>query len=107
MRIPRSLLAAALLTTALPLTACSGAPATDARVVVKVAPSVAAGPLDVYLAQRRAGFRSEFRMQPGQTRSVAVPKGWVTVRVAGLCVVPTPTAGTTTVVVRPNDCTVA
>lgn len=98
------LAAAALLTAVLPLTACSPAPVAQARVVVHIEPSAHPQGYDVHLAQTKAGYRSQFRMRSGQTRTISVPKGWVTVRVAGLCVVPTATTGTTTVEVRPNDC---
>jgi hypothetical protein len=106
--LSKALLAAALLSAVLPLTACTAAPAPQARVVVRIAPSAHPEAYDVHLAQQRAGFRSSFRMRSGQTRTVSVPKGWVSVRIAGLCVVPTATstAGTTTIEVRPNDCRV-
>jgi hypothetical protein len=100
------LAAAALIAVALPLSACSAAPRTEAHIVVRVAPSAHPQGYDVHLAQARAGFRSAFRMRSGQTRTIAVPKGWVTVRVAGLCIVPTTASGTTTVDVRPDDCRV-
>jgi hypothetical protein len=98
---------AALAAAVLPLTACSSAPTTEAHVVVHVAPSAHPEAYDVHLAQARAGFRSAFRLRSGESRTVAVPAGWVTVRVAGLCIVPTPASGTTTVEVRPNRCRVA
>ena len=98
------LAAAALLTAVLPLTACSPASVPQAQVVVRIASSAHPQGYDVHLAQSKAGYRSQFRMRSGQTRTVSVPKGWVTVRIAGLCVVPAATTGTTTVEVRPNDC---
>jgi hypothetical protein len=101
------LAAAALIAAALPLSACTAPPASEAHVVVRVAASAHPQRYDVHLAQTQAGFRSAFRMRSGQTRTVVVPKGWVTVRVAGLCIVPTTASGTTTIDVRPNDCTVA
>lgn len=106
MRIAKPFLAAALLTAVLPLSACAAAPVPEARVVVKVAPSSHPERYEVHLAQDRVDFRSRFTLRSGQSRTVQVPKGWVTVRVAGVCVVPTTTAGTTTVEVRPDDCRV-
>ena len=112
MHLSKPLLAAALLSAVLPLTACTAAPVPQARVVVRIdrdkASSLGITAYDVHLAQHCAGFRSSFRMRSGQTRTVSVPKGWVSVRIAGLCVVPaaTATAGTTTIEVRPNDCRV-
>ena len=100
----KALVAAALIAAALPLSACSAAPALEARVVVRVAASAHPEHYEVHLAQAKGDFRSAFRLRSGQTRTVAVPKGWVTVRVAGLCVVPASASGTTTVDVRPNDC---
>lgn len=106
MRVPSLLVAAALVGAVLPMTACSADAEPQARVVVRIAPSPHPQAYEVHLAQQRADYRSVFRMRSGQSRTVAVPKGWVTVRVAGLCVVPTPTTGTTTVEVRPDDCRV-
>jgi hypothetical protein len=106
-RIAKPLLAAAaLLTAALPLTACAAPPVPQARVVVRVAASAHPESYEVHLAQQRVDFRSRFTLRSGQTRTVTVPKGWVTVRVAGVCVVPTTLSGTTTVEVRPDDCRV-
>jgi hypothetical protein len=101
--VPAALLTAA----ALPLSACSSAPDLAARVVVRVAPSAHPERYDVHLAQAKGDFRSTFRLESGQTRTVAVPVGWLTVRVAGLCVVPAPASGTTTVEVRSDDCRIA
>ena len=106
-QIAKRLGIAALIAAALPLTACSTAPTEQARVVVQVAPSAHPEAYDVHLAQARAGFRSVFTLRSGQTRTIAVPAGWVTVRVAGLCVVPTPASGTTTVHVGRTACRVA
>ncbi|MBW4042269.1 MAG: hypothetical protein HIU86_09100 [Acidobacteria bacterium] len=100
----KPLLAAALLSTLLPLAACTAAPAPEARVIVRIAPSAHPEAYDVHLAEAGVGFRSQFSMRSGQTRTVPVPKGWVSVRIAGLCVVPADTAGTLTIEVRPNDC---
>jgi hypothetical protein len=108
MQLATRLGAAVLIAAVLPLTACSAPPPPDdARVVVRVAPSAHPEAYEVHLAQARAGFRSAFRLVSGQTRTVTVPRGWVTVRVAGLCVVPAAASGTTTVEVRPDDCTLA
>ncbi|MGT2427059.1 hypothetical protein [Amnibacterium kyonggiense] len=106
MRLAKPLLVAALLTAALPLAGCAPAAAPHGRVVVRVEPTADPRGYEVHLAQADAGFRSTFRMRAGQTRSVDVPEGWVTVRVAGLCVLPAPTTGTTTVEVRTDDCRV-
>ncbi|WP_133766397.1 hypothetical protein [Amnibacterium kyonggiense] len=106
MRLAKPLLVAALVAAALPLTGCAPAAAPPGRVVIRVEPSARPEAYEVHLAQADAGFRSTFRLRSGQTRSVTVPKGWITVRVAGLCVLPAPTTGTTTVEVRPNDCRV-
>lgn len=106
MRIAKPFLAAALLAAVLPLTACAPAAETQAHVVVRIAPSAHPEAYEVHLAQTKVDFRSRFTLRSGQTRTVAVPKGWVTVRVAGVCVVPTTTAGTTVVEVRPDDCRV-
>jgi hypothetical protein len=106
-RIAKPFLAAAvLLIAALPLSACAATPVPEARVVVRIAPSAHPESYDVHLAQQRVDFRSRFTLRSGQTRTVTVPKGWVTVRVAGVCVVPAATAGSTTmtVEVRPGDC---
>lgn len=97
----------ALAAASLSLTACSPAPQQQAQVVVRVAPSAHPEHYDVHLAQPRAGFRSAFTLRSGETRTVAVPVGWVTVRVAGLCIVPTPASGTTTVQVGHRACRVA
>jgi hypothetical protein len=105
--LPKLLTAAALLTAVLPLSACAATPVPQARVVVRIAPSTHPQGYEVHLAQQKAGFRSRFTLRSGQTRTVSVPQGWVTVRVAGVCVVPTATAGTTTVEVRPDDCRIA
>lgn len=106
MRFTRALAAVALIAAAVPLSACSSAPRDEAHVVVRIAPAAHPEHYEVHLAQAKAGFRSEFRLRSGQTRTIAVPKGWVTVRIAGLCIVPTPASGTTTIDVRPNDCTI-
>jgi hypothetical protein len=97
---------AALLTAALALSlsACAAPAHSGAEVVVRVLPSAHPEAYEVHLAQAKGDFRSSFRLRSGQSRSVAVPSGWVTVRVAGLCVVPAPASGTTTVEVRRNDC---
>ncbi len=107
MRIAKPVLAAvALLTAALPLSGCAAAPLPQAHVVVRIAPSAHPASYEVHLAQQRVDFRSRFVLRSGESRTVTVPKGWVTVRVAGVCVVPTTTSGTTTVEVRPDDCRV-
>lgn len=106
-RIAKRLGIAALMAAVLPLTACAAAPRSEAHVVVRVLASPHPEAYDVHLAQTDAHFRSAFRMRSGQTRTIAVPAGWVTVRVAGLCIVPTTATGTTTVEVRPNRCRVA
>jgi hypothetical protein len=104
-QLAKALVAAALVAAVLPLSACSAAaPPLDARIVVRVAASTHPQGYDVHLAQAKGRFRSAFRLRSGQSRTVAVPAGWLTVRVAGLCVVPAPASGTTTVDVRPNDC---
>lgn len=105
-RPAKPLLVAALLAAALPLSGCAPAEAPHGRVVVRVEPSAHPEAYEVHLAQADAGFRSTFRLRSGEVRTTTVPKGWVTVRVAGLCVVPTPTTGTTTVEVRGDDCRV-
>lgn len=106
MRIAKPFLAAALLTAVLPLSACTAAPVPAGRVVVRVAASAHPETYEVHLAQDRVDFRSRFTLRSGQSRTVDVPEGWVTVRVAGVCVLPTTNAGTTTVEVRPDDCRV-
>jgi hypothetical protein len=106
-QIAKRLGVAALIAAALPLSACSAPPEEQAHVVVQVVPAAHPEAYDVHLAQARAGFRSVFTLRSGQTRTVAVPAGWVTVRVAGLCVVPTPASGTTTVEVGRRHCRVA
>jgi hypothetical protein len=106
-RIVKPFLVAGLLAAAtLPLSACAAAPVPQARVVVKVAPSADPQSYEVHVAQSRVDFTSRFTLRSGQTRTLQVPKGWVTVRVAGVCVVPAATAGSTTmtVEVRPGDC---
>ena len=107
MPVAKRLLAAALVAGLLPLTACSSPPRDEAQVVVRVAPTADPRGVEVHLADTRAAFRTAFRMRAGQTRTVAVPKGWVTVRVAGLCVVPAAATGRTTVEVAADDCRVA
>jgi hypothetical protein len=105
-QVAKRLGVAALVAGSLALSGCSSAPPREVHVVVRVAPSVHPAAYDVHLAQAKAGFRSEFELRSGQTKTVTVPAGWVTVRVAGLCVVPAPATATTTVEVRPDDCTV-
>ncbi|RIX27912.1 hypothetical protein [Amnibacterium setariae] len=111
MPVGKRLAAAALLAAVLPLSACAPAPGgggeREARVVVRVAPTADPRGYEVHLAGARADFRTAFRVERGETRTVAVPEGWVTVRVAGLCVVPTAATGTTTVEVAADDCRVA
>jgi hypothetical protein len=113
MSVGKRLAAAALLAAVLPLSACAPAPGAgggtgrEARVVVRVAPTADPRGYEVHLAGARADFRTAFRVARGETRTVAVPEGWVTVRVAGLCVVPTTATGTTTVEVAADDCRVA
>lgn len=89
------------------LSGCSTPPPAEAQVVVRILASAHPEGYEVHLAQSAAGFRSAFRMRSGQTRTIAVPAGWVTVRVAGLCVVPAAASGTMTVEVRPDDCRIA
>lgn len=89
------------------LSGCSTPPPAEAQVVVRILASAHPEGYEVHLAQTAAGFRSAFRMRSGQTRTIAVPAGWVTVRVAGLCVVPAAASGTMTVEVRPDDCRIA
>ena len=111
MPVGKRLAAAALLAAVLPLSACAPAPGggggREARVVVRVAATADPRGYEVHLAGARADFRTAFRVARGETRTVAVPEGWVTVRVAGLCVVPTTATGTTTVEVAADDCRVA
>lgn len=106
MQLAKVLAVAAVIAAAVPLSACSTAPRDEANVVVRIAPAAHPEQYEVHLAQTKAGYRSEFHLRSGQTRTIAVPKGWVTVRVAGLCIVPTAASGTTTIDVRPNDCTI-
>lgn len=104
MRIATLLTTAAVAAAVLPLAAC--APRTDARVVVRIADAARPTAYEVHLVQADGGFREQRSMRSGETRSFAVPSGWLTVRVPGLCVVPTPATGTTTIEVRPDDCRV-
>lgn len=92
-----------------PLSACAAGPAEPppSHVVVRVAPRAEPVGVEVRLAQARGPFRAVHTMRPGETRSFAVPAGWVTVRVPGLCVVPTRNAHPTTVEVARDGCTVA
>lgn len=106
MQLGKILAVTAVIAAAVPLSACSAAPRNEAHVVVRIAPAAHPERYEVHLAQTKAGYRSEFHLRSGQTRTIAVPKGWVTVRVAGLCIVPTAASGTTTIDVRPNDCTI-
>ena len=110
MRVPKLLVAAAVAAAVLPLSACASAadpsgPARDARVVVRIEPSAQPADYEVHLARTGGGFRAVHTMRSGETRTFAVPKGWMTVRIPGVCVVPTPASGTSTVEVGPNDCT--
>lgn len=105
MRVTKLLTTAALVAAVLPLAAC--APRTDAHVVVRIADAARPSAYEVHLVKADGGFREQGRMRSGETRSFAVPSGWLTVRIPGVCVVPTPATGTTTVEVRPDDCRVA
>lgn len=95
---------------ALVLPGCATASAPEAvgsRLTVRVAPRADLGAVEVQLAQPHGGYRAVHRMRSGQTRSFAVPAGWVTVRVPGLCVVPTPTdAAPATVEIGRRDCSI-
>jgi hypothetical protein len=105
-RVPTLLVTAALAAAVLPLAACAQAgPAKDAEVVVRISPSAQAADYEVHLTRAGGDFSAVHTMRSGETRRFAVPKGWMTVRVAGVCVVPTPASGTSTVEVRPDDCT--
>ena len=92
---------------ALLLSGCTTAPAPQTRIVVRVAASAHPAAYEVHLAQAEGSFRSMHRIRSGQTRTYAVPTGWVTVRIPGVCVVPAKNVGTTTVDVDSTDCTVA
>jgi hypothetical protein len=105
-RVAKLLPAVALVAAVLPLAACAPAPRTDARVVVRIADAAHPADYEVHLVKADGGFREERSMRSGETRSFAVPSGWLTVRIPGLCVVPTPATGTTRVEVRPDDCRV-
>lgn len=103
--LPRLLaLGGAALLAAVGTAGCSGPAPAPARVVVRVAPSAHPVDLEVHLAQPTGAFRSVHRLRSGQTRSFAVPAGWTTVRVPGLCVVPARTTGTAVVEVDPDGC---
>lgn len=93
-------------TTALLLTGCAAEPAPQAHVIVRVAESAHPAAYEVHLAQAEGSFRSVHRIRSGQTRTYAIPTGWVTVRIPGVCVVPAKNHGTTTVDVDARDCTV-
>ena len=110
MRVTRLLIgAAAAVAAVLPLTACATAPGAgavgDARVVVRIAASSHPADYEVHLARADGGFAAVHRMRSGETRAFTVPTGWMTVRIPGLCVVPTPATGVSTVEVAPDDCT--
>jgi hypothetical protein len=105
-RLPRLLVAAVIAAAVLPVTACAATgPAKDASVVVRIESSPQPADYEVHLTRADGGFTAVHTMRSGETRRFAVPKGWMSVRVAGVCVVPTPASGTSTVDVRPNDCT--
>ncbi|WP_375388926.1 hypothetical protein [uncultured Amnibacterium sp.] len=106
MRVPKLLVAAAIGVAVLPLTACASAapPPREAEVVVRIEPSAQPAAYEVHLTKAGGDFRAVHTMRSGETRRFAVPKGWMTVRVAGVCVVPTAASGTSTIEVRPNDC---
>jgi hypothetical protein len=98
------LVIAAVAAATLPLSACATAQAADAQVVVRIRAATHPADYEVHLAHAGGGFRTMERMRSGQTRTFAVPAGWTTVRIPGVCVVPTAAAGITTIEVRPNDC---
>ena len=106
-RVPRLLLAAAAAVAVLPLSACGAATASapEARVVVRIQGSAEPADYEVHLAEAGGGYRSVHTMRSGETRAFRVPAGWMTVRIPGVCVVPTAASGTATVDVRPGSCT--
>ncbi len=110
-RLPRLLTALALTAAAAAgLSGCAAGAgsAAEARVVVRIAPTAVPADVEVHLAQAHGDFRAVQRMRTGQTRSFAVPAGWVTVRIPGLCVVPARNSGTAVVVeVDRHDCRLA
>lgn len=109
-RLPRLLTAAALTAAvAASLAGCAspGAAAPGARVVVRIAATATPVDYEVHVAQAGGDFRAVQRMRTGQTRTFAVPAGWVTVRIPGLCVVPSRTSGTAVVEVDRHDCRLA
>ncbi|MFD1722845.1 hypothetical protein [Amnibacterium endophyticum] len=104
-RLPRLLGATVVAAASATLAGCAGAPATPtASVVVRVAPSAQPVDLEVQLSQAHGDYREVRRMRSGETRRFAVPAGWVTVRVPGLCVVPARNHGTAVVEVDRHDC---
>lgn len=82
----------------------TGPSGADAEVVVRVAPSAHPVDLEVQLTGTSGGYREVRTMRSGETRRFAVPAGWVTVRVPGLCVVPARNHGTAVVEVGKKDC---
>lgn len=105
-RLPRVLAAGALLAAAAGLSGCAtGSPdAAGAPLVVRIAPSAHPVDLEVHLAEAHGAYRETHRMRSGETRRFTAPSGWVTVRVPGLCVVPTRNSGTAVVEVDRDAC---
>lgn len=108
--LPRVLTCGVAAASALLLAGCAGAgPAAERGTQVEVRIAASAHPVDyeVQLAQADGGFRTVHRMRTGQSRTFAVPAGWLTVRIPGLCVVPTPGAGPSVVEVDSRACRLA
>jgi hypothetical protein len=105
-RVAKLVPTVALVAAVLPLAACAAPPQAEARVVVRIAGAAHPADYEVHLVRADGAFRTVQRMRSGETHEFSVPTGWLTVRIPGLCVVPTAATGTSTVDVRPNDCRV-
>jgi hypothetical protein len=88
------------------LAGCSAAPGAQPESTVTVAIAASKHPAEYEVQLHRSGgeFSASHRMRTGETRTYTVPVGWLTVRIPGLCVVPTPNTGSTTVRVDSRTC---
>ena len=104
--LPRLAVACALVAGLVGLGGCAptSAPAPAATVTVAIAPAAHPARYEVHLHHTGGTFRETHTMTSGETRTYTVPVGWLTVRIPGLCVVPTPNTGSTVVHVDPRHC---
>lgn len=105
--LARTAAALPLLIAASALAGCSGTPAQPTTTVtVRIAPSAHPAAYEVLLHRTSGDYRAVHTMRSGERRTFAVPKGWLTVRIPGLCVVPTPGDRGTVIDVDAKACTI-